>query len=465
MSTSLIKELEENLGAAKVLKGNDLKDRYTHIWNMDKPLTAIALILPKSTEDVSKALKICNSYNQPVNIHGGLTNLVGATETTEDEVVISLEKMNAIEEVDDKSRTMTVQAGVILEDVQNAADAVNLLFPLNFGAKGTAMMGGIIATNAGGLRVFKYGMTRNLVLGLEVVLSDGTIIESLKKIIKDNSAYDLKQLFIGSEGTLGVITRAVMKLSEAPRSRNSAFVAFNDYDRVVDFLKYMDAGLAGLLSGFELIWKYTYLGMTSPPSAMKPPLPQDYNYYVLLESLGSDQKADRSKMQDLLEQAITSEIVLDAALALTESDLKWFWTIREDVHTFISKCQYDQHFDVSLPTPKIGSYIDEILYELDKIPAVEHKFVFGHIADGNVHLVIGKTNQSQQLTEEINNIVYTPLSDLGGSVSAEHGIGTDKKAYLKMSRSRSEIDLMKILKKSLDPKGILNRGRVFDVEI
>lgn len=452
--------LQQKLGAEKVLTDEAVKERYVHIWKMNESLKAAAVILPENTEDVSKILKICHKNNQPVVVHGGLTNLVGSTETTENEVVISTEKLNKIEEVDEKSRTMTVQAGVILQNIQEAAKEKDLLFPLNFGAKGSAQIGGIISTNAGGLRVFRYGMTRNLILGLEAVLANGTVISSLKKIIKDNSAYDLKQLFIGSEGTLGVITKAVLKLSEAPKSRNSAFVGFDDYENVIAFLKFMDSRLAGLLSGFELIWKKTYQVLTSPPATQKPPLPYHYNYYVLLESLGSDPEKDRSKFQELLEEALESELILDAAIAHTESDLKWFWTIREDVHPLNSLSLFSQHFDISLPIPKIGEVIEDISQKLEVLPDVEIAAPFGHVADGNIHFIVGKKNGSIELIEKINKIVYSPLKSLGGSVSAEHGIGLHKKDYLSLCRTEEEIALMQTLKKALDSKNILNRGKV-----
>ena len=191
---------------------------------------------------------------------------------------------------------------MILQNVQNAARENDLLFPLNFGAKGSAQIGGIISTNAGGLRVFRFGMTRNLILGLEVVLVNGTIVSSMKKIIKDNSAYDVKQLFIGSEGTLGVITKAVLKLIEAPKSRTSAFVGLNDYDHVIGFLKYMDRGMAGTLSAYELLLKPTFIAMTSPPASVKAPMCYDYKYYVLLEGLGNHQENDQIQLQELLEK-------------------------------------------------------------------------------------------------------------------------------------------------------------------
>lgn len=456
----VVKELQNKLGTEKVLTADAVKERYEHIWRMDKPLTAKAVVLPKTTEDVSAILKICHAYNQDVVVHGGLTNLVGSTATHSEEVVISMEKMNQIEEVDEKSRSMTVQAGTILENVQMAAAEKDLLFPLNFGAKGSAQVGGVISTNAGGLKVFRYGMTRNLVLGLEVVLANGTIISSLKKIIKDNSAYDVKQLFIGSEGTLGVVTKAVLKLVEAPKSRTSAFVAFDEYDKVVAFLKYMDAGLAGTLSSFELIWQATYKAMTAPPAASKPPLPQTYKYYVLLEGLGSHQVNDQARLQELLENAFEKEMILDAAIADSEADLNWFWTIREDVHVVKSQAKNDHHFDISLPIPLIGETVDSMVKELEEIPEVEVVFPFGHVADGNIHFIIGKENASKELKEQIDAVVYSPLKKLGGSISAEHGIGVDKKTYLHYCRTIEEITLMQTLKNTLDEKGILNRGKV-----
>jgi FAD/FMN-containing dehydrogenase len=428
---------------------------------MDVPFSAKAVVLPRSTQDVSNILKICHDHSQPVVMHGGLTGLAGGTEVSANEIVISLEKMKAIEDIDEKSRTITVEAGVILEEVHEAVLSKGLIFPLNFGAKGSAQIGGIVSTNAGGLRVFRYGMMRNLVLGLEVVLADGTIINSLKKIIKDNSAYDLKHMFIGSEGTLGVVTKAVLRLMEAPRSRNSAFVAFNEYEKVVSFLKYMDKGLAGTLSGFELIWDKAYEGLSSSKSSVKPPLPYGHQYYVLLESLGSHPEADRLAMEQLLSDALEMGNILDAVLAQSESDHRWFWTLREDVQPLLHYSAYEQLFDISLPTGLIGKILDTIEKEVTEISGVEHCFIFGHIADGNVHLVIGKNSDDQILTKMVNEAVYQPLKAIGGSVSAEHGIGVHKKQYLSYSRSLEEIELMKTLKKTLDPNNILNPGKIF----
>ncbi len=463
MNISVVEALEKVLAPNQILVNEAVSERSHHIWRMDTPLQAVAVVLPKNTEDVAEILKICHLHNQAVVVHGGMTNMVGSTETQGEELVISMEKMNRIEELDESSRTMTVQAGAILQDIQEVAGEKGLLFPLNFGAKGSAQIGGVISTNAGGMRVVKYGMTRHLILGVEAVLADGTVINSLKKIIKDNSGFDLKQLFIGSEGTLGIVTKAVLKLLEAPSSRNSAFVALDTYEQAIAFLKYMDAGLAGHLSCFELIWNNTFQAMTSPPALVKPPLPYDYPYYVLLESLGNQQDADRQRLEELLVGAQENGMIVDAAMAFTESDINWFFKIREDVDVLVNRCRNDQHFDISLPIASIGKTVNEILEELAVLTGVEQVFAFGHVADGNIHLIVGKTEETPELIKAVNQVVYAPLQALGGSVSAEHGIGVHKKPYLELSRTPAEIQLMQLLKKSMDPKGILNRGKVIDV--
>ncbi|PQJ30657.1 FAD-binding oxidoreductase [Nonlabens arenilitoris] len=452
---------ESVLEESQIISGDGLKVRYHHIWHMDQPLKALCLLLPETTEEVSNIMKICYENDLPVVVHGGLTNLVGSTETDGHEVVISTERLNNIEEIDTSSRTMTVQAGVILENIHEAAASADLLFPLNFGARGSAQIGGIISTNAGGLRVLKYGMTRQLILGLEAVMADGSIISSMKKIIKDNSAYDVKQLFIGSEGTLGIVTKAILKLEEAPNSRNAAYIGFNDYHKVVTFLKYMDSNLAGKLSGFELIWRNSYVQMTSVSDAVRPPLPYEYNYYVLIEALGSHPQNDQIEFQVLLENAIEKEQVLDAVMAQSPSDVEWFFRIREDVNNLVDFMKHDQHFDISLPIPLIGQYIADRYKSLSQIEGVEQVFAFGHVADGNIHFMVGKTNLSPELKKQIDHCIYDGLKEMGGSVSAEHGIGTHKKDYLKLCRSIEEITLMKSIKSIMDPKSLLNPGKIF----
>ena len=459
----MIKELINIVGAHNVLANGKEKARFTHIWKTDIPLAAVGVIFPTSTKELSLVMALCHSHNQEVVVHGGLTNLVGATETNSNQLVVCLDKMNKIEQVDEKSRTITVEAGVILEHAIDAADQKNLLLPLSFGAKGSAQVGGVVSTNAGGLRVFRYGMTRQMVLGLEAVLADGTVISSMKKIIKDNSGYDLKQLFVGSEGTLGIITKVIFRLQEKPQSRSSAIVGVANYENVISLLKFMEKGLAGSLTGFELIWQRTYSAMTSPPSEYTPPLPDNFPYYVLIESLGSDPSADFDRLEKLMEEALEKELIEDGVLAQSERELQKIWKIREDVSVLADQANFDQHFDISLPIPAIGREVDLAIEKLSSLPFVEKIFPFGHVADGNIHFIIGKSENSPEIIEAINEIIYANLSKNKGSVSAEHGIGLHKKGYLTTSRTAEEIEMMRLLKKTLDPKNILNPQRIIDL--
>ena len=255
-----------------------------------------------------------------------------------------------------------------------------------------------------------------------------------------------------------------MKLVEQPKSRVSAFIGINNFDKVVTFMRYFDQGLAGTLSSYELIWNNSFKTLTQDPSIDWSPLPYDYNYYVLVEGLGSDQENDQARLESLLEYALNEEMILDAALAYSQSELTKFWHIRENVDALVAVCKYDQHFDISIPIAEIGTTIEAITQKLSIVKGVTHIFPFGHVGDGNIHFIVGKDSDSDTLRKAIDNVVYAPIKDLGGSVSAEHGIGLHKKAYLSLCRSDAEIKLMKMLKKSLDPNNILNRGKVLDIE-
>ena len=452
--------LKKIVGEDSVLSDGKEKSRFDHIWKTDIPTNAIAVVFPKDTGELSSIMKVCFENNQKVLVQGGLTNLVGSTKTFKDEIIISLDRMNKIEEIDEKSRTITLQSGVIVEDAINAVNEKDLLLPLNFGAKGSAQIGGVVSTNAGGLRVLKYGMTRGLVLGLEAVLSNGEVISSMKKVIKDNSGYDVKQLFIGSEGTLGIVTKVIFKLEERPESRCSSIVAINNYDNVVNLLKFIEKGLSGTLTGFELMWNETYKTMLDSSENYSPLLPNTYTFYVFIESLGSNLNSDFDKLSELISEAAEKNLIEDALIAKNEREQKIIWDMREDVSVLAKKSKFDQHFDISLPIPLIEEEVQIATKKLKKLPFVEHVFTFGHVADGNIHFIIGKNNNSVENTERINEIIYRNLKKNGGSVSAEHGIGLDKKKYLYTSRSTEEIKLMKTLKQILDPKNILNPGRV-----
>jgi len=456
----IIKKITDVVDESSIIKGDDLKSRFYHIWKTDISLESICVVLPRNTVQVSKIMKICYEANQEVIIHGGLTNLVGATKSNNSQIVISLEKMNNIIEIDTESKTLTCESGVILEDLISACKEKDLLLPLNFGARGSAQIGGAVSTNAGGLRVFKYGMTRNLVLGTEAVLPNGTVISSLKKLIKDNSGYDLKQIFIGSEGTLGIVTKVVLRLYELPSSRLTALSALNSYDNVIKLLKHLEKNLSGNLSGFELLWNSTYKTMVSEKTNYNKYLPDTYKYYVFIESTGSDYESDYIKLENIITESLEKGYIEDAVIGKNDKEQSNIWGIREDVSVLADEREYDQHFDISIPTSYIGVIIDKITGELIKNNNVKTIFPFGHVADGNIHFIIGKDSDKDSITKEVNEIIYSNIESVNGSISAEHGIGIDKKEYLKNTRNKEEIELMKLLKKSIDPKNILNPGRI-----
>ena len=460
-TNELINSFKKILDDSSIITGDSLKSRFYHIWKTDSSLESICLLLPKNTNEISSILKICHDNNQEVIVHGGLTNLVGSTISNNNQVVISLEKMNKILEVDDLGKTLTCEAGAIIEDLINKAKEKDLLLPLNFGAKGSAQIGGAISTNAGGLRVFNYGMTRTLVLGLEVVLPDGTIISSLKKLMKDNSGYDLKQFFIGSEGTLGIVTKAVLRLYQLPKTRYTALAAINNYSKVLELLRFMENKISKNLTGFEMLWNKTYTQMVSDKTVYKKYLPDNYKYYVFIEFMGVDFDSDYNFFENAVMDSLNIGIIEDAVIGKDEKEQLNIWGIREDVAVLAEEKEFDQHFDISIPVDLIGDVIDQIIEKLESIDGVKTIFPFGHIADGNIHFIIGKDSDDEDLKSAINDVIYNATEKINGSISAEHGIGLDKKKYLVKSRSEDEINLMRLIKKSIDPKNILNPGRVF----
>jgi len=457
---NIINLFEEILDTSYILSGDELKSRFYHIWKTDISLESLCLLLPKSSEEISAIVKICNDNNQEIIVHGGLTNLVGSTISNRSQVVISLERMNKIIEIDEQGKTITCESGAIIEDIINAVKDKDLLLPLNFGARGSAQIGGAVSTNAGGLRVFKYGMTRNLVMGIEAILPDGTIISSLKKLMKDNSGYDLKQLFIGSEGTLGIVTKVVLRLYRLPKTRYTSLAITNNYQNVLDLLKIMEDKISSSLTGFELLWNETYKKMVDDKTLYNMYLPDNFKYYVFIEYMGGDFENDYNDFESVVLDCVDKGLIDDAVIGKDDKEQVNIWGIREDVAVLADEREFDQQFDISIPVALIGEVIDKISKELKDCEGVKTIYPFGHVADGNIHFIIGKDSDNDDLKSKINDIIYNNTKLVDGSISAEHGIGLDKKKYLIKSRSEDEIELMRLIKKSIDPKNILNPGRV-----
>lgn len=455
----LVAELEAALGPDAVFAGEAALEKAQGAWmRLGSPR---AVVFPRSTEEVSAVLKVAHRLGAPVVPWGGKTGLAGGA-AADDAIALSLEKMNRIEEIDVASATMTVEAGCILQVACEAAEAQGLLLPLDLGARGSATIGGNISTNAGGNRVVRYGMMRDMVLGLEVVLADGTVVSSMNRLMKNNTGYDLKQFFIGAEGTLGVVTRAVLRLRSAPLSQNTAYVATDDFDSIPRLLRTLESALGGALSAFEVMWPAFYALVTTPPANGAPPLPYGHSYYVLVEALGGDEAADAERFERVLGQAMEDGLIVDAVIAKSQAERAKMWALRDDVGQ-VNRKGPAITFDVSLRIADMPAYVAEIDGKLRaRWPNVDN-YVFGHLGDGNLHVLVWTGESGPEVKKAVEAIVYGPLKAIGGSVSAEHGIGLHKKAYLALTRSEAEIALMRTLKRALDPKGILNPGKILDV--
>jgi FAD/FMN-containing dehydrogenase len=422
---------------------------------------ALALVRPRETTQVVTTLAICNSLGVAVVVQGGLTGLAGAASARDGEVVMSLERMRAIEEVDAVSATMTVQAGAVLETVQDAAAAAGAYFPLDLGARGSCTIGGAMATNAGGNRVIKYGMMRDNVLGIEAVLSNGRIVGGLHKMIKNNTGYDLKNLLIGSEGTLAVITRAVLRMRPQPAGVSTAWCGLRDFDAVTTLLRQAQAELAGGVSAFEVMWPGYYRFVLSSFTQLRAPLEGQHGFHVLLETDGANPEAQALQFEAFLGRMLEAGTIEDATLAMSGADAQRFWAIRDAPGEFPKLMPYMIGFDIGFAVRDVAEAANRIESGLAAQYPGMRALLYGHLGDGNIHLIADLPTGDAQIAADVQALVYEIVSDLKGSVSAEHGIGMTKKAVLGRTRTADEIATMADIKAALDPNAILGRGRVF----
>ena len=467
---ALLDALREACGAAHVLVGTDVAARATHFWD-PAPLAAGAVVRPGSTAEVSAVLAACHRAGQSVVTHGGVTGLAGGDRTTPADVVLSLERLRDVETVDPLGRTMTVGAGCVLERARAAALEAGLQLGLDLGARGSCTIGGNIATNAGGLSVLRHGMMREQVLGLEAVLADGTVLSSMNRMLKNNAGYDLKQLFIGSEGTLGVVTRAVLRLRAPTPSRETALVACARFADVAALLAHVDTALNGTLNAFEVLWRPFYRLNTDPAHAGAGPAPlgRDHPLYAIVEARGADPARDAGTFARALETAFERGLVADAVVARSERERAEIWHVREQIDIAL---RHDPVFpyDVSLPLADTEGYVGALERAVRARWPEGLLIAYGHLADGNLHLLVAPRPMGAPGSpcaadvdawhRASDEMVFAPLGPLGGSISAEHGIGLLKKAHLPRSRTPAELDLMRALKRTLDPANILNPGKI-----
>ncbi|XP_008553768.1 D-2-hydroxyglutarate dehydrogenase, mitochondrial [Microplitis demolitor] len=449
---------EQLLGHNRVITDPNECDSYNVDWIKMVRGSSRLVLKPNSTEEVSEILKYCNDNNLAVCPQSGNTGLVGGSVPVFDEIVLSMKMMNKIISTDELSGALVCEAGCILEVLENHVEQYGLMMPLDLGAKGSCLIGGNISTNAGGQRLLRYGNLHGSVLGLEAVTANGRIIDSMSTLKKDNTGYHLKNLFIGSEGTLGVVTKVAIQCPTRPLAQNVAFVGLNSFDKVLKTFVLAKKKLAEILSACEMIDSWS-LGISVDLLHLKSPLSQDHKFYMLIETSGSNQKHDEEKLTSFVETALSEELIEDGTLSGDPTKIKKIWEIRERLGEGCLLDGYCFKYDVSLPLPHFYKLIEALHERLDTSRVVRISG-FGHLGDGNLHVVVATPKYDPEIESQLEPFLFEYVSEQRGSVSAEHGIGFKKTKYLSYSKNASAIHLMKEIKNLMDPRGILNPYKV-----
>ena len=455
--TDLLSAIHAIVGDRGLLTGEDAAARSCDPFRDVSP-EGRAIVRPASTEELSKVMALCHEGGQRVVIHGGRTGLVGGAYVGRDEIAVSLERMTQIEEIDPVGSVAVVQAGMTLEGFQNAVAEQGLFYPVDLGAKGTATIGGTIATNAGGNRVIRWGMTRQNVLGLEAVLADGTIVSSMNRMLKNNTGYDLKHLFIGSEGTCGIVTRAVLRVVKAPRTQLVAFTSVPGYAELIALLG--AAREMPQLSAFEVMWRDFYeLGIRLGNEYR--PVEPNQPYYVLIEAMGYSEETDNLMFSAFLENAYDKGLIADAVTASSAKQINDLWRVREGSEVFKKEMFPFIGFDVSVDLRTMEQFLDEVKRKVAERYPIFRAATLGHLGDNNIHIGIHVGPDTMAEEHNIERCVYDILKNYDGALTAEHGIGRFKKSFLPEHRQAGEMDLMRTVRSALDPDAILNRDLLF----
>jgi len=464
---TLIARLREAVGPAHVLTVPDEMSPYLVDWRGRYRGRARCVVRPSATDEVAAVVKLCAESGAPIVPQGGNTGMCGgATPDTEgNEIVVSLGRMARVRAIDPANATITVEAGVPLATVQEAAAKAGMYFPLSLASEGSCTIGGNLSTNAGGTAVLRFGNARELTLGIEVVLADGRIWDGLRGLRKDNTGYDLKQLFIGGEGTLGIVTAAVLKLFAWPHSRVTAFVALRDVERAIDCLKSLRQALGDRLTGFELMSDIAVGFSRRHHPTLPDPLP-GHRWYALVQA---DDPAQESALTGQVERALTAAVesgtALDATIAQSSEQAMKLWALRENISEGQRREGPNLKHDISLPVSVIPDFLARAEAGLTgAFPGVRF-VIFGHLGDGNLHYNLSAPEgvapeRFLEQTDAAAHIVYDLVDAAGGSISAEHGIGQLKRDELKRHKAELELELMRRIKAAFDPAGILNPGKV-----
>jgi FAD/FMN-containing dehydrogenase len=449
------------VGERWLVTGEDIGERY-RIDVMQKYSTSPGwLVKPATTEEVSAIMRAASAAGVPVTVIGGQTGTSGGAVPPDGGLALSLERMNAITEIDTLSMMMTVEAGCILQVAHEAAEAEGAFLPIDLGARGSAMVGGVIGTNAGGNRVVRWGMMRDMVIGLEAVLADGTIVSSLTKMLKDNAGYHWKHLLVGSEGTLGIVTKAVLRLRPLPTTRQTALIAAKSFEDMIVVLRRLERELSGQMSSFELMWGPFYEAISGAQLDQRPrPMATGHEIYALVEAMGGNEELDTELFNGALAGLLDESVIEDAVIAQSGRERDGLWALRDDLVGGLEPMKPFVSYDVSMAVADMPGFVKAATAALKQAYPDVRILFYGHAGDGNLHANVSIGRLDEEVKCGFNDAVFGAVRDLGGSISAEHGIGMDRMDWLDWTRSDSELALMRTIKQAIDPKNILNPGKL-----
>ena len=464
----MIKDLTAIVGDAYVLTGSDT-EKWSHDWIRKYHYSPLAVVRPATTQEVSDVVKWANRTGTPLVPISGNTGLAGGGRA-DGAVMLSLDRMNTIREVRGASRIAIVEAGVVLADVHAAAEQQDMIFPLNFGAKGSAMIGGVLSTNAGGSNVLRYGNTRDLVLGIEAVLPNGEIMNIMSELHKDNSGYNLKHLLIGAEGTLGIITAAVLKLHPKPKAYATAMVAAPSLPAALDLLNRLQEATGGAVEAFEYMPRHHIEAYMQIKPGAREPFDAPYDVNIMVE-VGVTAPRDATPgpdgqipvtgyLEDVLAQMFEEGTVLDAVVAQSQAQRQDMWERREAAAEIAMSRLPIVSNDIALPLDKVATFLEIMETRLPQVDPAAQPVIVAHLGDGNIHYTVWPGSQDEDVHDAIMEATEEEVLKLGGSFSAEHGIGTSKLPSMRRRKNPVALQTMKAIKAALDPNNILNPGKL-----
>ena len=463
-----IDKLKNIVGSSNALDHEEDIHPFLEDWRGQLKGSTPLILFPNDTDDVQKIVQYCNENNVKIVSQGGNTSLCGANVPNSSdhklEIVVNTSKMNKVIEVDSFNQSIIVESGCILQNIQDTAEDHGLLFPLSLSAEGTCQIGGNVSTNAGGVNVLKYGMAREQVMGIETVLPDGSIYSDLKSLRKNNTGYDLKQLFIGAEGTLGIITKVSLRLSSSPNEEITSMVSLQKVEDAITLLKETKRRFGDNVTAFEFISQSCLVAINDFLGHIKLPLGFHDSWQIIFEVINHDEYA----LSEFLEKQLQKGLITNGLIAKNEKERNDFWLVRHSISEAEKLSGRGVHHDISLPIRRIPEFLEVTIPAMEKVAGESIVYTFGHLGDGNLHFTKKQPEDMDgddfmKFSREINAVVHQNAESLGGSFSAEHGIGSKLKDDLIMYSDPIKVDLMRKIKKTLDPKNIMNPDKLIDI--